>query len=265
MSQNGASLLVFKSYLLSPEKKWVIFLHGIGGDSRTFCLQVKAFKPFYNLLLPDLRGHGASNGMVPPEQGKYSLDLIAEDVFRLMDHLHIERAHFIGGSFGVSLIREMQWIYPERFLSVVAAGGVLRLKPSIYLIFRAGQLLAPFVNNFFLYKLMAYILMPRKNHARSRRVFLEIAKTINPQEYVSWLVILGEVKGKLDKLFAEPFKTPTLLIMGSQDHAFIRDSIRFCKKNPVTKLEIIPSCGHLSNIDKYAEFNQAALNFLMNN
>jgi pimeloyl-ACP methyl ester carboxylesterase len=95
-------------------------------------------------------------------------------------------------------------------------------------------------------------------------VFLEIAKTINPQEYVSWLVILGEVKQRLDDLFDEPFKTPTLMIMGSQDHAFIRDSIRFCKKNPVTRLQIIPSCGHLSNIEKYAEFNQAALNFLMN-
>jgi pimeloyl-ACP methyl ester carboxylesterase len=162
MNHSGNSLLVFKSYILSPEKKWVIFLHGIGGDSRTFCLQVKAFRPYFNLLLPDLRGHGASNGMTPPEAGKYSLSLIAEDVFHLMDHLQIEKAHFVGGSFGVTLIREMQRISPERFLSVVAAGGVLRLKPSIYLIFKTGELMAPYVNNFFLYKLMAYILIPGK-------------------------------------------------------------------------------------------------------
>ncbi|KAF5038083.1 hypothetical protein DSECCO2_558000 [anaerobic digester metagenome] len=74
------TLLSYKSYVLSPEKPWVVFLHGIGGDIRTFAFQVKAFKPFYNLLLPDLRGHGASINMAKPECGKYSFKLIAEDV-----------------------------------------------------------------------------------------------------------------------------------------------------------------------------------------
>ena len=55
---------------------------------------------FFNLLLPDLRGHGASINMVKPECGKYSFKLIAEDVFALMESLNIERAHFMGGSFG---------------------------------------------------------------------------------------------------------------------------------------------------------------------
>ena len=256
-------LLSYKSYVISPEKEWVIFLHGIGGDRRTFSLQLKAFKPHFNLLFPDLRGHGASTHMSEPECGKYSLNLIAEDVFCLMEHLHIERAHFIGESFGATLIRIMQEIQPEKFKSVVAAGGVLRLKPVIYMVFKLGELLAPYTNKFFLYKIMAYFIMPRKNHAKSRQIFLDIAKTINPKEYVSWLVILREVKQKLDELFYHPFRTPALLVMGSQDHAFIKDSIRFCKLNPATVIRIIPSCGHLSNIEKYPEFNEIALNFLM--
>ena len=132
------------------------------------------------------------------------------------------------------------------------------------MVFRIGKLLAPHINKYFLYKIMAYIIMPRKNHAKSRQVFLDIAKTINPKEYVSWLLILSEVKQRLDELFYQPFKTPTLLIMGSQDHAFVKDSIRFCKLNPDTLIQIIPHCGHLSNIEKYPEFNKMALNFLMN-
>jgi pimeloyl-ACP methyl ester carboxylesterase len=258
------NLLSYKSYVISPEREWVIFLHGIGGDRRTFSLQLKAFKPHFNLLFPDLRGHGSSTHMNEPESGKYSLSLIAEDVFCLMEHLHIEKAHFIGESFGATLIRIMQEIQPERFKSVVAAGGVLRLKPLIYMVFKAGELLAPYTSKFFLYKLMAYFIMPRKNHAKSRQIFLDIAKTIDPKEYVSWLVILSETKQKLDVLFGHPFKTPALLIMGSQDHAFIKDSLRFCELNPGTLIRVIPSCGHLSNIEKYAEFNEAALNFLLN-
>ncbi len=259
----SGELLSFKSYEISPEKEWVIFLHGIGGDNRTFSLQLKAFKPHFNLLLPDLRGHGESNRMTEPPAGKYSLNVIAEDVFFLMEHLHIEKAHFVGGSFGATLIRIMQEIHPEKFKKVVAAGGVLRLKPSIYMVFKTGELLSSYVDKYFLYKIMAYFIMPRKNHARSRRVFLDTAKTIDPKEYVSWIVMLSEAKRRLNKLFGQPFKTPTLLIVGSQDHAFLKDSIRFCKQYPATLLQIIPACGHLSNIERFPEFNKLALNFLM--
>jgi pimeloyl-ACP methyl ester carboxylesterase len=257
------TLLSYKSYVSSPEKSWVIFLHGIGGDSRTFSLQIKAFKPFFNLLLPDLRGHGASVNMVKPGCGRYSFKLIAEDVFTLMNHLQIDKAHFVGESFGATLIREMQEIYPDKFLSVVAAGSVLRLNALIYTVFKTGKFLAPVINNYFLYKIMAYLIMPRKNHAKSRQLFLNISKTVPPCEFVAWLVILSEVKRKLDKLYKKPFKTPTLLINGSQDYAFIKDSIRFCKINPETFLHVIPSCGHLTNIDRYTEFNELALDFLM--
>ncbi len=257
-------LLSYKCYRLSDDKEWVVFLHGIGGDSRTFSLQLKAFKPHFNLLFPDLRGHGCSNNMEKPENGCYSLDLIAEDVFKLMEHLGIEKAHFVGNSFGATLIRIMQEIDSSKFISVVAAGGVLRLKPSIYMVFNLGKVLAPYIKKpFFLYKIMAYFIMPRKNHAKSRQVFIDIAKQIDPVEYINWLVILSEVKIKLDKLFVKPFKSPALLIMGDQDHAFIKDSIRFCEINPDTNLQIISSCGHLSNIEKYNEFNVSALNFLL--
>lgn len=261
--EHPTNLLSYKSYFLSHEKKWVIFLHGIGGDSRTFSMQVKAFKSHFNLLLPDLRGHGASSNMVKPVNGKYTLNLIAMDVFALMNSLNIARAHFVGGSFGATLIREMQEIYPEKFLSVVTAGGVLRLNMAIYSVFKTGKLLAPYINNYFLYKTMAYLIMPKKNHAKSRALFLKIAKSISPSEYVSWLFILSEVKKKLDDMFSEPFKCPSLLIVGSQDHAFIKDSVLFCKQHPNTLIHIIPSCGHLSNIDKYSEFNNTAINFMI--
>ena len=214
-------------------------------------------------MLPDLRGHGESNRMAGPPAGKYSLNLIAEDVFSLMEHLHIEKAHFVGGSFGATLIRIMQEIHPERFNRVVTAGGVLRLRPSIYMVFKTGELLFPYVDKYFLYKIMAYFIMPRKNHARSRRVFLDTAKNIDLKEYVSWIVMLNEAKQRLDKLFNEPFKTPTLLIMGRQDHAFLKDAIRFCSQYPATLLQIIPSCGHVSNIERFPEFNKLALSFLM--
>lgn len=257
------TLLSYKSYVLSPEKPWVVFLHGIGGDIRTFAFQIKAFKPFYNLLLPDLRGHGASIHMVKPECGKYSFKLIAEDVFALMESLNIERAHFIGCSFGATLIREMQEIYPEKFISVVASGSVLRLNTLFYSSLKLAKLLAPHINNYLLYKIMAYIIMPKKNHAQSRQLFLKISKNVPPCEFISWIVVIDQVKTKLDELFNKPFTSPVLLINGDEDYAFIKDCIRFCQINPMTKMHVIPHCGHLTNIDRYCEFNEKALKFMI--
>jgi pimeloyl-ACP methyl ester carboxylesterase len=257
------TLLSYKKYFSSAEKDWVVFLHGIGGDSRTFCLQIKAFMPYFNLLLPDLRGHGASVNMSKPESGKYSFKLIAEDVFKLMDNLNIPKAHFVGGSFGATLIREMQELCPEKFISVVAAGGVLRLSPLFYLALNSAKILAPYINNYLLYEIMAYIIMPRKNHAKSRQLFLNISKSVPPDEFTSWIVVISEVKHKLDEIYNKPFSSPTLLINGSEDYAFLMDCKRFCKINPCTQMEIIPHCGHLSNIDKYNNFNELALHFLM--
>ncbi|MDD3033809.1 MAG: alpha/beta hydrolase [Bacteroidales bacterium] len=259
------SLLSYKNYVISSEKPWVVFIHGIGGDIRTFSLQIKAFKPFFNLLLPNLRGHGASTNMVKPESGKYSFRLIAEDVFALMESLNIERAHFIGCSFGATLIREMQDMYPAKFISVVVSGCVLRLNGFFFSALKLAKFLGPYVNNYFLFKIMAYIIMPKKNHAKSRELFLKISRNIPPCEFISWIVLIDEIKYKLDELFNKPFTSPVLLINGSEDYTFIQDCILFCKINPTTQMDIIPNCGHLTNIDRYCEFNEKALNFLIDN
>ena len=108
-------MLAHRIYLTSSAKPWIVFIHGIGGNSSTFCLQLKAFKDEFNILMPDLRGHGLSVNLARPDAGKYSLELIADDVFKLMDHHKIEKSNFIGCSFGASIIRVMESNQPHRF------------------------------------------------------------------------------------------------------------------------------------------------------
>ena len=42
----------------SQKKEWVVFVHGIGGSTKTWAKQIEAFFEQYNLLLLDLPGHG---------------------------------------------------------------------------------------------------------------------------------------------------------------------------------------------------------------
>ena len=51
-------MLYFETYD-NGSNNWVVFLHGIGGSTKTWKKQIDDFKD-YNLLLIDLPGHGQS-------------------------------------------------------------------------------------------------------------------------------------------------------------------------------------------------------------
>src|SRR5262245_32105807 len=73
----------------------------------------------YQLIAMDCRGHGKSDK--PHDVKEYGTEM-AEDVVRLLDHLHIEKAHFIGYSSGAYIAGYVAANHPGRVLSVVYAG-----------------------------------------------------------------------------------------------------------------------------------------------
>jgi pimeloyl-ACP methyl ester carboxylesterase len=256
-------LLSYRTYLHPNSTEWVVFIHGIGGNSGTFSLQLKAFTSQFNVLIPDLRGHGLSKEMSRDELDSYTLEIITNDIFQLMDHLDIAMASFVGCSFGATIIRLMEMAHPERFKSIVLAGAVLKINLGLFVILHFGKLLSPYINNHFLYATIAYFIMPRKNHIKARKMFIDASKDIPRREYRAWLYILRNLKYRLDNLFNFPFNTKrVLLISGDQDHVFLPSCREFNRRFPETRLEIIENCGHVSSIEKYNEFNELAIEFI---
>lgn len=71
----------------------------------------------FRVTLYDLRGHGRS-GM--PQTG-YSPEVLGKDLAALMDHLGIERAHFLAHSFGGVVTLNFACEQPHRMRSLVLA------------------------------------------------------------------------------------------------------------------------------------------------
>ena len=83
----------------------------------------------YRVILPDMRGHGASGK--PHDTHAYTLSAMAADLTGLLDHLGEPGADLMGYSMGamVSLVAAMET--PERFDKIVAAGvGAKLLDPK---------------------------------------------------------------------------------------------------------------------------------------
>ena len=75
----------------------VVLLHGMGAESSRTSWErvVPLLADRYRLIVPDLRGHGAS-----PSPGTYQMTEMADDVAALLDRLGVGAATVVGHSMG---------------------------------------------------------------------------------------------------------------------------------------------------------------------
>ena len=74
----------------------VLFLHAFPLSGAMWQGQLEALRATYRLIVPDLRGFGATDA--PP--GPYSMDQQADDVVALLDHVGLEQVTVVGLSMG---------------------------------------------------------------------------------------------------------------------------------------------------------------------
>ena len=74
----------------------------------------------YRVIAMDCRGHGQSGK--PLDSSQYGLEMV-RDVVRLLDRLHIERAHIVGYSMGGAIANQLLVRYPGRLMTVTLLGA----------------------------------------------------------------------------------------------------------------------------------------------
>jgi pimeloyl-ACP methyl ester carboxylesterase len=101
----------------------VLLVHGFAGSLH---LQwgapgvLNALAEDYRVIAYDHRGHGRSGK--PHDADCYGHEMV-EDALRLLDHLHIQKAHIVGYSMGAFITDKLLMEHPERFLTATLAGG----------------------------------------------------------------------------------------------------------------------------------------------
>jgi len=92
----------------------LVLLHGWSADGLSYALQVPlAYK--YQLILPDLRGHGRS----PKPKTLCHPSLLAADINQLLEKLGIEKAIIGGGSFGGLVALQFVLDYPQKVEALI--------------------------------------------------------------------------------------------------------------------------------------------------
>ena len=256
-------MLNYYSYPHTTSKEWVTFVHGAGGSSSIWFKQVRDFKKHFNVLILDLRGHGDSKPTLKDTfNSKYTFDSITHDIVEVIDFLKIKKSHFIGISLGTILIRNLAEKRPELVKSMIMGGAIIKMNFRSQVLMKVGNLFKSVVPYMLLYRLFAFIIMPKKNHKKSRSLFVNEAKKLYQKEFLRWFKLTSEINPLLRFFRAKDIKIPTLYIMGAEDHLFLPSIRNIVSKHITSSLFVVDNCGHVVNVEQPEAFNNQTIRFI---
>ena len=257
-------LLNYYLYPHKNSKEWVTFVHGAGGSSSIWYKQIRDFKKHFNVLILDLRGHGNSKPKLKDTfKAKYTFDSITADIEEVIDFLKIKKSHFVGISLGTILIRNLAEKRPSLVKSMIMGGAIIKMNFRSQVLMKVGNIFKSVVPYMLLYKLFAFIIMPKKNHKKSRLLFVNEAKKLYQKEFLRWFKLTSEINPLLRFFRAKEIKIPTLYVMGSEDHLFLPSIKNIVSKHVSSSLYVIENCGHVVNVDQPETFNAKTINFII--
>jgi len=255
-------MLHYRIYRRGDDAEWVVFVHGFGGSSSIWCRQIHSFSREFNLLLVDLRGHGAS-AAVKPYSARYSYDDIARDVLEVLDAIGLRSCHFIGVSMGTIVVRKVAEMDIARVRSLGMAGAVVKFNLRSEFLIRLALLVQHFIPYMWIYRLYSKILMPKKRHRTARRLFVSEAMKMKRREFIRWFSLADRLGSLLGLFRAVELPVPTLYLMGEDDSMFLPQVRALVKVHTRhSSLVVVPGSGHVCNVDNAPFFNETALHFL---
>ena len=240
----------------------LLLIHGFPLCRRMWHPQIKALvNAGFRVITPDLRGFGESD---TPE-GPYSMELFADDIVELLDHLGIEKAAVGGMSMGGYILFNLLERYAERvsgacFITTRAnaddeAGRERRLALARDVLKFGPQVVAD---------------------AFEKLLFAEESLVERPKlvgEVYGWMTandsrgIAGGLLAMRERKDCTPllgsFNVPALAIGADGDKAAPPDNARTIAAGILgCRLTIIPYAGHMANLENPGAFNAALLEFL---
>jgi len=93
----------------------ILLLHGFSGCGLDWAPLVGEWSGDFQLIVPDLRGHGRSGTLSKP----FRFGDAAEDLFELLDHLEIRACKAVGVSGGGNVLLHMATRQPDRVTAMV--------------------------------------------------------------------------------------------------------------------------------------------------
>lgn len=240
-------------YLRMGAGEPLVFIHGLGEIKEGWSNQFE-FADQYDLIIPDLRGHGE---YITNEQ--ISIPNFALDVICLLRGLGIESAHICGLSMGGMVAQEIYRQAPEMCRSLMLV-STFHYAPK-----RFGELFIKFRKS----RAESLSIEEQKNTAARVCLYSWTEKNIenfhkfyqpNREYYISSMKACLEVN---NLCLLPTIKVPTLIIGGQYDSVIpVWVQLLMHKQIRHSDFVIFRNTGHIAKLEAKEAFNEVLRNFL---
>jgi 2-succinyl-6-hydroxy-2,4-cyclohexadiene-1-carboxylate synthase len=246
----------------------LVLLHGFMGSARTWDAHLPTFAGRYQVIAPDLLGHGLS--AAPADSARYRMACCIADLAAILDHYRLDRVHLLGYSMGGRVALSFTVAHPERVASLIlesASPGLAdpeerrkRVTADEALAERLERDgLAAFVDNWEQLPLFASQRhLPAQTRAalRSQRMQNNAGGLANSLRGMG----TGAQPSLWDRLAGVAM--PTLLVVGALDPKFVDIGQAMAQRLPQARLTIVPGAGHTVHLEQPAAFERLVLDHL---
>ncbi len=235
----------------------VLLCHGLGAAGAQFAEDAEFFAALgYRVLVPDLRGHGASGMPDVVAADGFSTTRLRADLFAMLDASGMAKVHWVGNSLGGILGLGAAEEAPERLASLTIFGTALALDLPV-----AGW---------------TFTALDRFPGRRVAASVTARTTTRNPAGQKLLAAILGQYDARATAHIVDHIRHydlrsaamgwtgPGLVMVGGRDAAVNRVLLRQLdplRDRPNWTIVDLPQGGHCANLDATEDWREALLSF----
>ena len=251
-----------------PRAPAMVLIHGFASSTLVWSkVFLKLAAAGYRVIALDMLGYGYS---AKPRNGEYTIAGQGKLLTRLLDHLGIPRAIFIGSSYGGAVAATCALDYPERVEKLILVGAVNNNRPLELTLMRLfcspvfGDVVSPLLIGSRrllrrrmkrVYDRHSWVLDERRVEAR--HLPLRAAGTQR--------AIIRTVRGwDAERISrdAHLITQPTLLLWGENDLDIpLEDGERLHAEIPGSRLIVFLDCGHIPHEEYPEAFTNIVIDF----
>lgn len=216
-------------YEVYGEGEPIFLLHYWFATSQMWMPHVKELEKDFQVIIPDLRGHGKSS----PDLSDFSFEKAAQDVFALMDYLNIPKMKGAGVSYGGFTLLHMATMHPEKVEAMIIVG-------------------AGFRNN---EENQAWMKGWIKNTKGKTDWWKNFPPHANGEAQMEALLKQFELmsndfneRNAIEKALLSTIQAKTLVVLGEYDALTIEQTLEMHRAIPKSNLWILPGAGHTTPV-----------------
>jgi pimeloyl-ACP methyl ester carboxylesterase len=237
----------------------MVLIHGFASSTLVWSnVFLKLAAAGHRVIALDMLGYGYS---AKPRNGEYTIGGQAKLLVRLLEHLGIPRAIFIGSSYGGAVAATCALDYPDRVEKLILVGAVNNNRPLEFRLMRlfgspvVGDVVSPLLIG------SRRLLRRRMKQVYDRHSWVLDERRVDARHLPlraagTQRAIIRTVRSwDADRISrdAHLIKQPTLLLWGENDLEIpLADGARLHEEIPGSRLIVFLDCGHIPH-EEYPE------------